>query len=231
MTERFSNFSFQCPVGLAGYFSLSAFTLLIRRHARHQRAIAEWRTTPSHNKTPTNPKPTPAEARIAKAARLYSNIAATSPVAARLFTSRHASQQATPRVISAAPVSRPTINAAGASSDEPNRSLTAADGNTTNTNPAPASITAVRISRFFIVGPFLRLSGLPRLSTGKDVGGTCRPAGCGWIHIKQHEFLIDIDKNWLWNKVTIGRWWLSVNKKSAARYRQWLSGHKTMSFN
>ena len=121
----------------------------------------------------------PAEARISKAARLYRNIAATSPAVARLSTSRRAIQQATPRVISAAPVSRPTINAAGASRDEPNRSLAAAEGNTTSNSPYPASITAVTISRFFLSGLLLRLPGLSPLSTGKKAGGTCGPAGCG----------------------------------------------------
>ena len=160
------------------YSSLPAGTFLLRSHPRHQRAIREWKTTPSHNKTPTNPRPAPAEASMAKAARLYTTIAKTSPAVARLSRSRDASQQATPNVISAAPVSLPTVNAAGASSVAPNRSVAATDGNTKKTNPAPASTIAVTISRFFLSAPLPRLFGLSCLGIAKDVTGRFRPVGC-----------------------------------------------------
>jgi hypothetical protein len=50
-----------------------------RRHAIHQMAITECRTTADHNATPCNPQPRPAKVRVTATATLWSNIAATSP--------------------------------------------------------------------------------------------------------------------------------------------------------
>jgi hypothetical protein len=98
-----------------------------------------------------------------------------SPVAVWLCTSPRESQQATPRASSAAPAKRPTVNAAEVFSREPSSSATVADGQYTKVRLAPSSITAVRVSRFFIVGPFPWLFGPPRLSAWRMIAGA--PSG------------------------------------------------------
>jgi hypothetical protein len=85
---------------------------------------------------------------------LYSNMVAINPVAARLWTSFRASQQAAPRESKAAPATRLTANALGVSSVVPNRNETGNAGETTSARPVPASRTAVTMSRAFIVASF-----------------------------------------------------------------------------
>ena len=91
-------------------------------------------------------QPAPAFARTATAAALYSNTAAINPRPARLAPSSRASQHATPNESNAAPVMRPTINAAGPSSDAPSNSRATSGGDDSSVKPIAVSTTAVTIN-------------------------------------------------------------------------------------
>jgi hypothetical protein len=77
---------------------------------------------------------------------LYSSIAAINPRRARLGPSSRASQLAPPNESSAVPAIRPTINAAGASSDTPNSNRAAIGGDSSSITPIGVSTNAVTIS-------------------------------------------------------------------------------------
>ena len=109
----------------------------LRKHAMHQTASTAWRATAGHIRTPTSLRPAPACARTAAAAQLYSSIAATNPRRARLGPSSRASQQAPPNESSAAPAIRPTINAAGASSDAPSSNPATSGGDSSKRQAGP----------------------------------------------------------------------------------------------
>ncbi len=113
----------------------------------HQTVMAACSTTAGHKATPTRCDPMPAAARINAKPKLYSTIAATNPLAARLCVSPRASQQATPSVSNAAPATHAKVKAAGASSGMPTRSATVTEGKHSSAKPAPSSITAVTVSR------------------------------------------------------------------------------------
>jgi len=138
---------------------------VLRKHTMHQTARTAWRATAGHIRTPTSLMPAPAFARTAPAAQLYSNIASTTPRRARLGPSSRASQQAQPNESSAAPAMRPTINAAGASSDTPSNSPATSGGDNSKVNPTPVSANAVTTSSFLadkIVKLARELTGPPR---------------------------------------------------------------------
>ena len=101
---------------------------------------------------PTSPEPMLAIARNKTVVLLYSNMATINPAAEGLSASRRASQQATPSANKAAPATRPRISLAGVSSDEPSKSITAADGHVISAKPAPASMTAVTTNKDFFIG-------------------------------------------------------------------------------
>jgi len=114
----------------------------------HQTASTAWRATAGHIRTPTSLTLAPAFARTAAAAQLYSSIAATNPRRARLGPSSRASQQAPPNESSAAPAMRPTIKAAGASSDTPSNKRATSGGDNSKASPTPVSANAVTASSF-----------------------------------------------------------------------------------
>jgi hypothetical protein len=123
-----------------------AFADPLRKHAMHHTAKTACRTTAGHIRTPTGLPPAPALARTAPAAQLYNSIAATNPRRARLGPSSRASQQAPPNDSSAAPATRPTTSAAGASSDSPSKNATTSAGDTSSIKPIGVSTNAVAIS-------------------------------------------------------------------------------------
>src|SRR5215212_8586809 len=114
----------------------------------HQKASAPCRATVGHVRTPTSPVPAPAFARTATATLLYSSIAATNPRTAPLAPSLRASQQAQPNESKAAPATRATTTAAGASSDAPSNNEATSGGDTSSIKPAAVSANAVTISSF-----------------------------------------------------------------------------------
>jgi hypothetical protein len=126
----------------------AAFADALRKHAMHQTASAACRATAAHVRTPTSLAPAPALARTATATLLYSSIAATNPRRARLGPSSRASQQAPPNESSAAPATRATTSAAGASSDVPSKKGTTSAGDTSSIKPIGVSTNAVTISSF-----------------------------------------------------------------------------------
>jgi len=123
-----------------------AFADPLRKHAMHQTARTPCRATAGHIRTPTSLTPAAAFARTAPAAQLYSSIAATNPRRVRVGPSSRASQQAPPNESNAAPAMRPTINAAGASSDTPSNNPATSDGDTSRSTPTPVSAKAVTVS-------------------------------------------------------------------------------------
>jgi hypothetical protein len=127
-----------------------AFADPLRKHAMHQTARTAWRASAGHIRTPTSLTTAPAFARIAPAVQLYSSIAVTNPRRARLGPSSRASQQAPPSESSAAPATRPTINAAGASSDTPSNNPATRGGDNSKVNPTPISANAVTTSSFLV---------------------------------------------------------------------------------
>jgi TfoX N-terminal domain len=120
----------------------------LRKLAMHQTASTAWRATAGHIRTPTSLTPAPALARTATATLLYSSIAATNPRRARLGPSSRASQQAPPNESSAAPATRATTSAAGASSDVPSKKGTTSAGDNSSIKPIGVSTNAVTISSF-----------------------------------------------------------------------------------
>jgi hypothetical protein len=114
----------------------------------HQTARTACRATAGHIKTPTSLTVAAAFARTAPAAQLYSSIATTNPRQARLGPSSRASQQAPPNESSAAPAMRPTIKAAGVSSDTPSNNRATSGGDNSKVNPTAASANAVTTSSF-----------------------------------------------------------------------------------
>src|SRR6476660_4736627 len=114
----------------------------------HQTASTAWRATAGHIRTPTSLAPAPALARTATATLLYSSIAATNPRTAGFGPSLRASQQATLNESNAAPAMRPTIEAAGGSSDAPSNNVATSGGDNTSIKPIGVSINAVTISSF-----------------------------------------------------------------------------------
>jgi len=73
-----------------------------------------------------------------------------SPRAAWLGPSSRASQHATPNESNAAPATRPTISAAGESSDAPSNNPVTNDGEAINVTPSGASANAVTVNRFLV---------------------------------------------------------------------------------
>jgi hypothetical protein len=126
----------------------AASTRPLRMYATHHTASTTCRATAGHMRAPTSPSLAPASARTAPAAQLYSSIIAINPRTARLGPSSRASQQPPPNESNAAPATRPTINAAGASSDAPSNNPATNGGDNSSVTPIDVSTTAVTISRF-----------------------------------------------------------------------------------
>ena len=78
-------------------------------------------------------------------------MAAITPAAAGLFSSRDANQQAVPRESNATPPILATIIAAGASSSEPSNSQASIAGDTINPKPVTISITAIPMKSFLMI--------------------------------------------------------------------------------
>ena len=78
-------------------------------------------------------------------------MAAITPVAAGVFSSRDANQQAAPRESSATPPILATIIAAGASSSEPSNSQANVAGDTINPKPVTISIAAIAMKSFLMI--------------------------------------------------------------------------------
>jgi len=114
----------------------------------HQTARTAWTATAGHIRTPTSLAPTPAVARTAPAAQLYSSIAATNPRRVGFGPSSRASQQAPPNESSAVQATRATTSAPGASSDAPSRKATTSAGDNSSSKPIGVSTNAVTISSF-----------------------------------------------------------------------------------
>jgi hypothetical protein len=79
-------------------------------------------------------------------------MAAITPAAARLFSSWDANQQAAARESNATPPILAMINAAGASSTEPNNSQANIGGETINPKPVTISIAAIAMKSFLMIG-------------------------------------------------------------------------------
>src|SRR3954454_10635151 len=106
----------------------------------HQMASAACRAIVGQVRTPTSLAPAAAFARTATATLLYSSIAATKPRTARFGPSLRASQQVQPNESKAAPATRATTTAAGASSDAPSNNEATSGGATSSIKPAAVSI-------------------------------------------------------------------------------------------
>jgi hypothetical protein len=126
----------------------AASTRPLRMYVTHHTASATCRATAGHMRAPTSPSLAPASARTAPAAQLYSSSIAINPRTARLGPSSRASQQQPPNESNAAPATRPTIDAAGASSDAPSNNPATSAGVNSSVTPIDVSTNAVTISRF-----------------------------------------------------------------------------------
>lgn len=78
-------------------------------------------------------------------------MAAITPAAAGLFSSRDANQQAAPRESNATPPILATIIAAGASSREPSSNHASIGGDTINPKPVAISIAAIAMKSFLMI--------------------------------------------------------------------------------